>query len=451
VTGVGDTATRQRIFVCQPATEREETPCARQIVETLATRAFRHPVDREQMSTLMEFYAAGRAQGTFDDGIEMALRRILASPEFVFRFERAGDGVEPGEIYQLSDVELASRLSFFLWSSIPDDELLALAVDGKLHEPSMLRKQVRRMLDDPKSNAFIENFAGQWLYLRNLKSKGGSVEHFPSFDDNLRQAFRTETEMLFASIVREDRGLLELLTADYTFVNDRLAHHYGMEGINGSEFRRVPVENEARRGILGQGSILLVTSLPERTSPVQRGVWVLENIVGAPVPTPPPVVPPLEEQAGTKTQPRTLREQMRLHTERPFCAGCHKIMDPVGFAMENFDAIGRWRTEELGVPIDATGRLVDGTEIDGMVDLRNALLKYSDRFVQTTTEKLMTYALGRGVEYYDMPTVRAIARGAAKNDYRFSSIIMGIVESDAFQKRAAEEAPGATEIVADTH
>jgi hypothetical protein len=451
VTGVGDTATRERIFVCRPANEREDAPCARQIVETLATRAFRHPVDREQLSTLMEFYAAGREQGSFDAGIEMALRRILASPEFVFRFERAGDGVEPGEIYRLSDVELASRLSFFLWSSIPDDELLALAVDGKLHEPSMLRKQVRRMLDDPKSNAFIENFAGQWLYLRNLKSKGGSVEHFPSFDDNLRQAFRTETEMLFASIVREDRGLLELLTADYTFVNDRLAHHYGMEGINGSEFRRVPVENEARRGILGQGSILLVTSLPERTSPVQRGVWVLENIVGAPVPTPPPVVPPLEEQAGTKTQPRTLREQMRLHTERPFCAGCHKIMDPVGFAMENFDAIGRWRTEELGVPIDATGRLVDGTEIDGMVDLRNALLKYSDRFVQTTTEKLMTYALGRGVEYYDMPTVRAIARGAAKNDYRFSSIIMGIVESDAFQKRAAEEAPGATEIVADTH
>ena len=451
VTGVGDTATRERIFVCRPASEREEAPCARQIVETLATRAFRHPVDREQMSTLMEFYATGRQQGTFDGGIEMALRRILASPEFVFRFERAADGVEPGEIYRISDVELASRLSFFLWSSIPDDELLALAVDGKLHEPAMLRKQVRRMLDDPKSNAFIENFAGQWLYLRNLKTKGGSVEHFPSFDDNLRQAFRTETEMLFASIVREDRGLLELLTADYTFVNDRLARHYGMEGINGSEFRRVPIENDARRGILGQGSILLVTSLPERTSPVQRGVWVLENIVGAPVPTPPPVVPPLEESAGTKTHPRTLREQMRVHTERPFCAGCHKIMDPVGFAMENFDAIGRWRTEELGTPIDASSRLVDGTEINGMVDLRNALLKYSDRFVQTTTEKLMTYALGRGVEYYDMPTVRAIARGAAKDNYRFSSIILGIVESDAFRMREAEQAPDANEIVADSH
>jgi mono/diheme cytochrome c family protein len=451
VTGIGDTVTRQRIFVCRPASEREEEPCARQIVETLATRAFRHPVDREQLSTLMDFYAAGRQEGGFESGIEMALRRILASPEFVFRFERAPDKVEPGDIYRISDVELASRLSFFLWSSIPDDELLTLAVDNKLHEPAMLRRQVRRMLDDPRSNAFIENFAGQWLYLRNLKTKGGAVEHFPSFDDNLRQAFRTETEMLFASIVREDRNLLDLLTANYTFVNDRLARHYGLEGIYGSDFRRVAVENEARRGVLGHGSILLVTSLPERTSPVQRGVWVLENIVGAPVPTPPPVVPALEEQAGTKTHPRTLREQMHLHTERPFCAGCHKIMDPVGFAMENFDAIGRWRTEEHGVPIDASARLVDGTEIDGMVDLRNALLKYSDRFVQTTTEKLMTYALGRGVEYYDMPTVRAVARGAAKNDYRFSSIILGLVESDAFQMRSAEDTPSDTEIVADIH
>ena len=449
IAGVSDTPTRQRIFVCRPATEREEGPCARQIVETLATRAYRHPVDREQLSTLMDFYTQGRAQGGFEAGIEMALRRILAAPEFVFRFERAGDDVAPGEIHRLSDLELASRLSFFLWSSIPDDELLTLAVNGKLHEPATLRRQVRRMLDDERSGAFIENFAGQWLYLRNLDTKGGAVEQFPSFDDNLRQAFRTETEMLFASIVREDRNLLDLLTADYTFVNDRLARHYGMQGIYGSEFRRVAVENEARRGLLGQGSILLVTSLPERTSPVQRGVWVLENIVGAPVPTPPPVVPALEEQAGTKNHPRTVREQMRLHSERPFCAGCHKIMDPVGFALENFDAIGRWRTEELGIPIDATARLVDGTELNGAVDLRNALLKYSDRFVQTTTEKLMTYALGRGLEYYDMPTVRAIARGAAKNDYRFSSIVLGIVESAAFQMRAAEETPAATEIVAD--
>jgi hypothetical protein len=467
IAGVSDTPTRQRIFVCRPANEGEDAgrdargratqgavadaPCARQIVETLATRAYRGPVDREQLSTLMDFYAAGREQGGFEAGIEMALRRILASPEFVFRFERAAERVGPGEVYRLSDVELASRLSFFLWSSIPDDELLALAVDDDLHEPATLRRQVRRMLADPRSDAFIENFAGQWLYLRNLKTKGGAVEQFPSFDDNLRQAFRIETEMLFASIVREDRSLLDLLSADYTFVNDRLARHYGLAGIYGSHFRRVPVENEARRGLLGQGSFLLVTSLPERTSPVQRGVWVLENIVGAPVPTPPPNVPDLAEQEGTKNHPRTLRERMELHTTRPFCAGCHKIMDPVGFALENFDAIGRWRTEEHGIAIDASARLVDGTELNGAVDLRNALLKYSDRFVQTTTEKLMTYALGRGLEYYDMPTVRAVARGAAEDDYRFSSIVLGIVESAAFQMRAAEATPAATEVVADVH
>jgi hypothetical protein len=425
IAGIGDTPTRQKIFVCRPSTESEEQPCAQQIVETLATRAFRHPVDREQLSTLMDFYADGREQGGFESGIEFALRRILASPEFVFRFERTNGDVEPGEIYRITDLELASRLSFFLWSSIPDDELLTLAVDNRLHEGSTLRKQVRRMLDDPRSNAFIENFAGQWLYLRNLKAKGGAVEHFPDFDDNLRQAFRTETELLFASIVREDRNLLDILTADYTFVNDRLARHYGIPGIYGSHFRRVAIENEARRGLLGQGSILLVTSLPERTSPVQRGVWVLENIVGAPIPTPPPNVPALEEQAGTKNHPRTLREQMELHNQRPFCAGCHKIMDPIGFAMENFDAIGRWRTEEHGEPINASAKMVDGTEINGAIDLRNALLNYSDRFVQTTTEKLMTYALGRGLEYYDMPTVRAITRSAAKDDYRFSNIIRG--------------------------
>ncbi len=451
IAGVSDTPTRQRIFVCRPANEREEAPCAREIVETLATRAYRHPVDREQMSTLMDFYSVGSEQGGFEAGIELALRRILASPEFVFRFERADEDVAPGEIYRLSDLELASRLSFFLWSSIPDDELLGLAVDDKLHEPATLRKQVRRLLGDPRSSAFIENFAGQWLYLRNLKTKGGAVEQFPNFDDNLRQAFRTETELLFASIVREDRNLLDILTADYTFVNDRLARHYGIAGVYGSEFRRVPVENEARRGVLGHGSILMVTSLPERTSPVQRGVWVLENIVGAPVPTPPPNVPDLAEQAGTKSHPRTLREQMELHTTRPFCAGCHKIMDPVGFALENFDAIGQWRTEEHGSPINATAKLVDGTEINGAIDLRNALLKYSDRFAQTTTEKLMTYALGRGLEYYDMPAVRAIARGAAKDDYRFSSIIIGIVESAAFQMRAAEDTPAATEVVAEAH
>ena len=446
--GISDTPSRAKIFVCRPTEPSEETACARQIIATLATRAYRQPVATEQVSTLMEFYAQGRAQGDFESGIELALRRILSSPEFVFRFERETERAAPGEPYRIDDLELASRLSFFLWSSIPDDELLDLAAQNRLHEPSVLRRQVRRMLVDPRSDQLIENFAGQWLYLRNLEVKGGAVEEFPDFDDNLRQAFRTETELLFASIVREDRNVVDLLTADYTFVNERLAKHYDIPGVYGSHFRKVTLENDARRGLLGQGSILMVTSYPNRTSPVQRGVWVLENIVGAAVPIPPPNVPDLEESAKHESNPKTLRAQMELHTTKPFCAGCHKIMDPVGFALENFDAVGKWRTEEHGEPILATGKLVDGTEIDGASDLRAALLKYSDRFVQTATEKLMTYALGRGLEYYDMPAVRQIARAGAKDDYKFSSIVIGIVESPQFQMRALESAPEATEIVA---
>jgi hypothetical protein len=448
-TGVSDTPSRARIFVCRPSQASEERACAREIIETLATRAYRQPVDVEHVSMLMDFYDEGRAQGSFDAGIELALRRILASPEFVFRFEREPANAEPGEAYRIDDLELASRLSFFLWSSIPDDELLDLAQQNRLHEPAVLRRQVRRMIADPRSQELIENFAGQWLYLRNLDVKGGAVEEFPDFDDNLREAFRTETEMLFASIVREDRNVVDLLTADYTFVNERLARHYGMPGVYGSHFRRVTHDNDARRGLLGQGSILMVTSYPNRTSPVQRGVWVLENVIGAAVPTPPPNVPDLEESASHESRPKTLRAQMEIHNSRPFCAGCHKIMDPVGFALENFDAIGRWRTEEHGAPIVATSKLVDGTEIDGASDLREALLKYSDRFVQTVTEKLMTYALGRGLEYYDMPVVRGITREAARNDYKFSAIVLGIVESDPFQMRAREAAPESTEIVAD--
>jgi hypothetical protein len=449
VRGRGETPSRAQIFVCRPANGAEEEPCARQIVETLATRAFRRPVDVEQTSALMSFYELGRAKGSFDDGIEMALRRILASPEFVFRFERDPADVAPGGIYRIDDLELASRLAFFVWSSIPDDELLRLASEDRLREPAVLRRQARRMLDDPRSAALVENFAGQWLYLRNLASKGGSVEFFPDFDDNLRQAFRTETEMFFDSIVREDRNVVDLLTADYTFVDERLARHYGIRGVYGSHFRRVQHTNEARRGLLGQASILMVTSYPNRTSPVQRGVWVLENIVGAPIPTPPPNVPELEESASHESAPLTLRAQMELHTSRPFCAGCHKIMDPVGFALENFDAVGRWRDKEHGVPVDTIARLVDGREIDGATGLRTALLTYSDRFVHTVTEKLMTYALGRGLEYYDMPAVRAIVREAEEDDYRFSSILMGIVSSDAFRMRAAETLPEATEILAE--
>jgi mono/diheme cytochrome c family protein len=448
VAGISDTPARDKIFVCRPSEPADEYGCAQQIVETLATRAYRRPIDREQLSTLMDFYTQGREGKHFEAGIEMALRRILASPEFVFRFERVAANAAPGEAHRLTDVELASRLSFFLWSSIPDDELLALGVDNRLHEPAVLRKQVRRMLADPRSRSLIENFAGQWLYLRNLAVKGGAVEQFPDFDDNLRQAFRTETEMLFASIVREDRNVVDLLTADYTFVNERLARHYGIPGVYGSQFRRVQIANEARRGLLGQGSFLMVTSNPERTSPVQRGVWVLENVIGAHVPTPPPVVPALEETKNDVSRPVTVRAQMEIHREKPFCAGCHKIMDPIGFALENFDAVGRWRTEEHGEPIIATGTLVDGTHVDGATELRSALLKYSDRFVQTVTEKLMTYALGRGLEHYDMPVVRSITRSAAKNDYRFSNVILGIVESEPFQMRATETAPEATAQVA---
>jgi len=446
---VGDTPSRRRIFVCRPAAPADEEACAREILETLATRAYRQPVEQEQLSVLMSFFEQGREAGSFDDGIEFALRRILASPEFVFRFEREPENAEPGSAYRISDFELASRLSFFLWSSIPDDELLNSASAGRLREPVVLRRQVERMLADPRSHALVENFAGQWLYLRNLAVKGGAVEEFPDFDDNLRQAFRTETEMLFESIIKEDRNVLDLLTADYTFVNERLAKHYGISGVYGSQFRRVNHTNDARRGLLGQGSLLLVTSNPERTSPVQRGVWVLENIVGAPIPTPPPNVPDLSEAANHESRPVTLRAQMELHVDRPFCAGCHKIMDPVGFALENFDAVGQWREMEHGKPVDATATLVDGTRVEGAVGLRKALLNYSDRFVQTVTEKLLTYALGRGLEYYDMPVVRAVARGAKPDDYRFSNIIMGIVESAPFQMRSTESVPDDTALVAD--
>jgi len=448
-TGVSETPARQKIFVCQPTSERDEAACARRIVENLATRAYRRPVGTEEISVLMDFYESGREKGRFDDGIEMALRRILASPEFVFRFERDPANARPGEPYYIDDVELASRLSFFLCSSVPGAELLELATRGRLQDTNVLRAQVRRMLNDPRSRALVDNFAGQWLYLRNLSVKGGAVEEFPDFDDNLRQAMRTETEMFFESIMREDRNVLDLLTADYTFVNERLAKHYGIPGVYGSHFRRVKHVDDARRGLLGQGSLLVVTSYPNRTSPVQRGVWVLEHLLGAAVPVPPPNVPDLEEAANHESRPKTLRAQMDLHNARPFCAGCHKIMDPVGFALENFDAVGRWRTEEHGEPINATARLVDGTELAGPTDLREALMKYSDRFVQTFTERLLTYALGRGLEHYDMPVVRAIARGAADENYRFSSIVQGIVESAPFRMRVSESTPSATEIVAD--
>ena len=358
---------------------------------------------------------------------------MLASAPFLFRIEHE-PAVAPGTPYRLSDLEIASRLSFFLWSSIPDDELLEVASRGQLRNPAVLERQVRRMLADPRAQALVVNFAGQWLQLRNLRASSPDQNEFPDFDDNLRQAFRRETELLFDSIIREDRNVLDLMTADYTFVNERLARHYGIPSVYGSQFRRVPVTDETRKGLLGKGAILLVTSQPNRTSPVVRGKWILENLLGTPPPTPPANVPPLEEAASGK--PRTLREQMEAHRANPVCAACHKIMDPLGFALENFDAVGAWRTRDAGAPIDASGQLTDGTPVDGVVTLRQALLKRPEVFVGTITEKLLTYALGRGLAYFDEPAVRRIVRQAAPQDYRFSSLILGIVNSTPFTQPA---------------
>jgi Protein of unknown function (DUF1592)/Protein of unknown function (DUF1588)/Protein of unknown function (DUF1585)/Protein of unknown function (DUF1587)/Protein of unknown function (DUF1595) len=436
VTGISDTPSRRQIFSCRPATADAETRCAEQIVSTLTRRAFRRPATSEDLEALMGFYQEGRAKGSFDEGIEMALRRILASPEFVFRFEREPASVKSGMAYRISDVELASRLSFFLWSSIPDEELLRLANQGKLKEPAVLEAQVRRMLADSRSTQLVTNFAGQWLYLRNLQSITPALEEFPGFDDNLRQAFRRETELFFENIVREDHSVLDLLTADYTFVNERLAQHYDIPNVYGSQFRRVTLgPDNPRRGLLGQGSILTVTSLPTRTSPVARGKWILENILGAPPPNPPANVPPLKETAKGSIENLSLRKRMEQHRTNPVCAGCHRIMDPIGFSLENFDAVGKWRTKDGADAIDASGELTDGTKVDGPASLRQALMHYSDQFVRTMTERLLTYALGRGVQYYDMPVVRRIVREAAGDHYRFSSVVLGIVKSAPFQMR----------------
>jgi hypothetical protein len=430
-TGPGDTPSRRKIFVCHPGSESEETACAKTILSKLATRAYRQPPSSSDLDTLLSFYQAGRKSGSFDQGIELGLARVLVDPRFVFRFESEPAGVSAGTAYRVSDLELASRLSFFLWSSIPDDELLDLAAQGKLHDPAVLEKQTLRMLKDPRSETLATNFGGQWLYLRELKSARPEAR---GFNDNLRQAFRRETELLLESILREDRSVMDLLNADYTYVNEALARHYGIPGIKGSRFRRVTVQDENRRGLLGQSSFLLVTSVANRTSPVSRGKWVLENLLGTPAPLPPPNVPPLPENEGAQ-QPTSVRQRMEQHRNNPVCAACHKIMDPIGFSLENFDLIGKWRATEGGSPIDASGQLVDGTKLDSPASLRKALLSRSDVFIQTMTEKLLTYGTGRALKYYDMPVVRSITREAAKNDNRFSSLILGIVKSDPFQMR----------------
>ena len=445
-----DSRSISKVFTCRPSSATQEEACAREIVTRLTRRAYRRPTTPEDLESLMGFYQEGRKGGTFEDGIEVALRRILASPQFLVRIEKEPASLAVGQTYRITDLELASRLSFFLWSSIPDDELLNLASQGKLSTPTVLEQQVRRMLADPRSEAMVNNFAAQWLYLRNLKATSPVATSYPDWDDSLRQAFRRETEMLFENVMHEDRSVLDFLTADYTFVNDRLARHYGIPNVYGSQFRRVTLgqEFDYRRGLLGKGSVLAITSVPDRNSPVKRGVWILDNILGTPAPEPPPNVPPLEDTTGEPGKILTVREKQTLHRKNEPCASCHKLFDPMGFALENFSADGSWRNKDGGdggVPIDATVELYDGQQVQGPVGLRTALLRYSPQFVRMVTEKLMTYGLGRGVEYYDMPVIRQIVRDASKNNYKFSSIVVGIVKSAPFQMRMKVEESAANE------
>ena len=437
------TPSRDRIFSCRPAAGAEaERACAEEILAALARRAFRRPVDAGDLGVLLPFYEAGRREGGFERGIEQALARLLVSPSFLFRIELDPVDAASGRAYPVEDQALASRLSFFLWSSVPDDELLDLADRGALSDPDVLERQVRRMLVDPRADALAENFAGQWLYLRNVPAARPDFRRFPNVDDNLRHAFRRETELLFQSIVREDRSVLDLLAADYTFVNERLAWHYDIPHVYGDHFRRVGTAGHPMRGgLLGQGSMLTVQSLSTRTSPVKRGIWVLENILGTTPPAPPPDVPELEASANDGRE-LTMREAMERHRANPTCAACHRLMDPLGLALENFDAVGRWReTDASGEPLDVSGELPDGTRFTGVTELKRALLANPKPFLRTLTEKLLTYALGRGLEYTDAPAVRGIVRDAASREHRFSALVLGIVKSVPFrQRRSAGEA-----------
>jgi mono/diheme cytochrome c family protein len=436
--GAGDTPSRRRIFICRPASASEESACARRILTALATKAYRRPATEAQLKPLLAMYRGGREDGGFETGIEAAVQLLLASPEFLLRLESDLPNSKPGDVYPVDNYTLASRLSFFLWSTLPDEELLKAAGDNRIHEPGALERQVRRMLQDPRSKALIDNFAAQWLYLRNLKNTNPEVELFPDFDDNLRQAMRQETELFFDSILREDRSVLNLFDADYTFLNERLARHYGIPGIYGSDFRRVTVDDPARRGILGQASVLTVTSLPTRTSPVMRGKWILTNLLGMEPHPPPPAVEGLKENSPAE-KPRSLRERLEAHQKSPVCASCHRMMDPIGLSLENFDAIGRWRTKDEGVLVDPTGTLFDGSTLRGPADLKRALIGREDVIVTVFVERLMTYALGRGVTHKDMPFVRRIVREAATGQYRLSSIVLGIVKSTPFQMKKKPE------------
>jgi mono/diheme cytochrome c family protein len=431
----GQTASRARVFICKPANAAAEPACARRILSNLAHFAFRRPVTNADIDPIFALYESGRAGRDFDAGIGNALQAILVSPEFLFRIEQDPPASAGSRVVRINDIDLASRLSFFLWSSIPDATLLGLAERGTLGEPAVLRQQVQRMLDDPKSDALVANFAGQWLHVRNVETVRPDPRIFP-FDEALRQSFAKETELLVSSVVRDDRSLLDLLDADYTFLNQRLAEHYGVPNIYGSQFRRVAVSDPNRRGLIGQGSILTLTSYPNRTSVVQRGKWILENLLGTPPPPPPADVPELKAEVNGKVL--SLREQMQVHRANPVCAACHARMDPIGFALENYDGAGKWRSEDAGNPIDASGKLPDGTQFQGPAGLRQLMLtKYRDDFVRTATEKLLTYALGRGVEYYDYPAVRAIARDASRDNYKMSSLVLAVVNSTPFRMRRA--------------
>jgi len=439
-TSAGETASREKIFVCRPpAGGKDDDPCARMILTNLAHRAFRRPVTDTDVRPLMAFYKQGKEDAGFDMGIEKSLRAMLVSPDFVFRIERDPTGKAPGTVYRIGDVELASRLSYFLWSSMPDQTLQDLAEKGKLKDPAVLAQQVRRMLDDPRSQSLVDNFISQWLTLRNIALAKPDPDAFPEFDESLRQAFRTETELFTQNIIREDRPVTEMLDANYTFLNQRLAEHYGIKNIYGSQFRKVTLTDPNRGGLLGQGSILTVTSYPNRTSVVQRGKWILENLLGSPPPPPPPDIPDLKPKSNDGRQ-LTMREAMQQHRANPVCASCHVRMDPLGFAMENYDGVGKWRTKEAGAEIDASGKMPDGSSFRGPAELKKSLLaSHRDEYLTTLTSKLLTYALGRGLEYYDMPAVRSITRQAAKDDYRVSALVTAIVQSTPFQMRRIPE------------
>jgi len=428
---------RSRIMVCRPAAAAQETPCARTILTRIARRAYRRPVTSADVQSLMAYYSDGQREGGFEAGLQFALEKLMVSPDFLFRVERDPAGAKAGAIYRVSDIELASRLSFFLWSSMPDDQLLTLAAQGRLNEPTVLERQVRRMLADPKAQALVDNFFGQWLMLRNMPLIARDVVEFPDFDDNLREAFRRETELFLASQIKEDRSVVDLLTANYTFLNERLAKHYGVPGVTGSRFRRVAYPDTVRAGLFGHGSVLSATAYSNRTSPVLRGKFLLENVLGTPPPAPPANVPPFPENDGT-SKPKSVRERMEQHRRNPVCAACHSLIDPLGFALENFDAVGAWRMKDNGSVIDPSGAFPDGVKFDGPATFRTALLSHREQFIVTVTQKLLTYGLARGAEYYDMPAVRTIVKESAAQDYRWSSLILGIVRSAPFQMRRFE-------------